>query len=106
VSDPDEWVRLNKAYRLTDEELAQWAAAGVVVPGYPSDEGVPKRVLEAEARRATALKMASSSLGCMCGHLPAEHADRGAHRDRGKCGVLECDCERWRFYLTRKSDDA
>lgn len=68
---------------------------------YPSDEGVPERVLEAERRREMAARMARSSLGCLCGHLPIEHADRGAYRDRGRCGVAECDCERWRCYATR-----
>jgi hypothetical protein len=65
---------------------------------YPSDEGVPPRVLAAEKRRAFRQMMEDSSLFCQnCYHNKGEHkilftSARGYVRF-GRCRHVGCECQ-------------
>lgn len=61
---------------------------------YPSDEGVPPRVLAAEARRRRRELLEASSFFCQrCKHNKGEHEILGvSHIKHGRCKHPGCDC--------------
>lgn len=64
---------------------------------YPSDEGVPPRVLAAEKRRAFRQLLENSSLFCQnCYHNKGQHdilsAPSTSNIKHGRCLVAMCDC--------------
>ena len=65
---------------------------------YPSDEGAPPRVLEAEKRREFRQKLENSSLFCQkCYHNKGEHLLVDTNRYtletmHGKCTHVGCEC--------------
>lgn len=60
------------------------------------DEDVPRRVREAEERRAFRELLLRSSLGCACGHFLSEHDADGWRLDGTpvgqRCQVPGCGC--------------
>lgn len=68
-----------------------------MVTDYPSDEGVPPRVLAAEKRRKFRQLMENSSLFCQnCYHNKGQHdilsAPSTTNIKFGRCLVAMCDC--------------
>jgi hypothetical protein len=67
---------------------------------YPTDEGVPPRVLAAESRRKSRQLLENSSLFCQkCYHNLGEHllidisgTARGLDTMHGKCTHVSCAC--------------